>query len=738
MSWETFMAAAPRGVIDEEPQAASPPRRKTPFRAYEPKDINFIELCQQRYPGKSWKELSLQDQTRLIDSALKCEHFLLDPHSREMRHWDVVMLLALSFTGLVTPYEVVFKQDIDVPLFVTNRIVDLVFVVDMILQLFLKVEIKQKGKYGTMLMRDPKALRWRYFRRWFFLDLVSIVPFDVFLLALGEDHAHHVELQGMKLFRCLRLCRLMKLLRILRTSRIMLRWQNYLAIPFSHQKFLKFSMVLLLASHWMACLWGGVGLTVGKDLCPDPSQGSLELDVVPLEEVSWVTALYTETKRSPSDPCNHFHTYLAALHWSVMTITSIGYGDVFPVRDVEYVVCIGCMLLGGVLWAYVIGSACSILSNMHPVEENFETNTDLLNMVMKEVNMPSHRKEIYREFLREAKVHDAITMFNEVTRSFSPLLRKELMLHINEDWIRRVYYFKKAPNALVMELAERLGTKFFAKREPLTDIRNCLCMIERGTLAHGGIILVPGDSFQEDMIVTDPALHVIRPTVSLTYCLILLLPRRDLDEVLRSWPDVEKQVRRCAARLAVCRVVRICADYERFQTQRLGRARSTLTNTFTALNSCGGVAAGHFRQLRSQGQATNAGGSTNSLFSAVCQLDYKSNLVPENERVSQQRTAQRILEAKVVSGTVSGELQQQALAPYHCGQGPVEEKKRYGPVQLSPRDPPPQPAWQPPPQPSTPSPSPVSLGRLEQKLDGLASELKRLGMEMRGTATYCL
>ena len=39
-----------------------------------------------------------------------------------------------------------------------------------------------------------------------------------------------------------------------------------------------------------------------------------------------------------------------------MSITSIGYGDISPTHDVEYVVCSVCMLGGGILWAYLIGS----------------------------------------------------------------------------------------------------------------------------------------------------------------------------------------------------------------------------------------------------------------------------------------------------------------------------------------------------------------------------------------------
>ena len=47
-----------------------------------------------------------------------------------------------------------------------------------------------------------------------------------------------------------------------------------------------------------------------------------------------------------------------------MSITSIGYGDISPQRSVEYVVCIFGMLFGGILWAYIIGTICGVVSSL--------------------------------------------------------------------------------------------------------------------------------------------------------------------------------------------------------------------------------------------------------------------------------------------------------------------------------------------------------------------------------------
>ncbi len=47
-----------------------------------------------------------------------------------------------------------------------------------------------------------------------------------------------------------------------------------------------------------------------------------------------------------------------------MTVTGIGYGNIVPVTDVEYVGAIVAMFVGASLWVYVIGNTTSLLSSL--------------------------------------------------------------------------------------------------------------------------------------------------------------------------------------------------------------------------------------------------------------------------------------------------------------------------------------------------------------------------------------
>jgi len=522
---------------------------------FEPREVNFGDLCRQFYPEKKPSELTCQEQVTLIRYALrKRESFLIDPHSTFVKYFDLVITVALVFTGVVTPYEVIFVKTVAATdwLFFVNRIVDLIFVVDIASQFFLKVPVRQPGKRGTVLLKDRQRIRRMYMTSWFPIDIIGILPFDiVFLVWDGADHY-----SGVKILRCVRLLRLVKLVRILRSSRLILRWQSYLGASFRSQKLAKFSVVLLMSSHWMACVWGFTGLTLGANLC-DANGFQIKGLEIPPEDVSWVTALYADSG-SPDSPCNPWHIYSASLHWSVMTITSIGYGDISPSRNAEYLVCVLCMLAGGILWAYTIGCLCSFMSNGDPVEAEFESNSDLLNNMMQESNVDESKRQSYREFLRESRVFDSMTHFRDIASKFSPKLKGELLLCTCRSWSRAVFYLSTAPDRILMALAETMAVHFYSKDEEIHE--QSLCLVEQGTVASAGRILTPGDAFNIDCIVSEKIWRRFPRTVSLTYSMVMALDPEQLIEVCGRDPAVETALRRAAARIAVMRAMANCAQ----------------------------------------------------------------------------------------------------------------------------------------------------------------------------------
>jgi hypothetical protein len=299
------------------------------------------------------KALELEDHSKV-----------LDPAGKFMRKWDLLMLLLLGFTASVTPYEVSFvkSEGININLlFIVNRMVDFGFLLDMGVTFFVGFTdentsqfVSQKGKIAL-----------RYFKGWFLIDLVSILPFDFIGLAMDSK-----DLSQLKVLRVIRLLRLIKLLRILRSARIFRRIQTSLGLSFSSFAMMKLLCAVIFVVHWTACLW---------NLGP-----SLE-DV----EVNWITELAPDF--SPGE------LYIASLEFSLQAMV-MGYGDFTPITHTDRGIAVFAMLAGGSVYAYVIGDICGVVANRDPATSEYEQSVDLLNQYMEEHQLPQDLRVKLRQY----------------------------------------------------------------------------------------------------------------------------------------------------------------------------------------------------------------------------------------------------------------------------------------------------------------------------------------------------
>ena len=171
-----------------------------------------------------------------------------------MSAWDGLTATALIFTATVTPFEVAFLETAESTndaLFVINRLLDVIFTLDMLSQFFLMYKIGEEGASVRYEYRLPLLAR-NYLRGWFALDLFSIAPstFDILPFVPGSGFAAGDGTTNLRVFRVIRTTRLLKLVRLVRSSRLVTRWRTRISVTFATLTIVTLSFAIMVLTHY--------------------------------------------------------------------------------------------------------------------------------------------------------------------------------------------------------------------------------------------------------------------------------------------------------------------------------------------------------------------------------------------------------------------------------------------------------------------------------------------------------
>ena len=472
---------------------------------------------------------------------------LVHPLSTFMRRWDMLTMWLLLYTAIWTPFEVAFVEEKRLsPMYFVNMVINLAFFTDMILNF----NLMYFDEKLLQMISDRKLIAKRYLRGFFIIDFISILPYDDITLATGSK-------ANLKILRIVRIVRLAKLLRILRSSRIFARFENSMTINYGALKLVKFVVGTLFIAHWMACLWHLV-------------------KVVEQSRCNWVTDYYFgECLYNDADNNDEHVTarslYFTALYLSTMTISTVGYGDVTPQTEPERVFLTVGMLVGASVYAYIVGSICSVIASMNYRETEFQELMDRLNLFIKEAKIDTDLAGRLRAFFRyRRKVTNQIS-WGELLKLMSPSMRQEVATQINTAWLIKVEIFHGIPEQVAIELSFNFVLETFPPEEHIIGERDestKLFVLKSGVVMCKGRVRTIGDNacFGEDMLWR--TMQRGYKAVSLTFCDCFTLKKDTLERVMDNFPSVRVMLRKIIVRKIVQEKIvetsRIVKEFKRF------------------------------------------------------------------------------------------------------------------------------------------------------------------------------
>jgi hypothetical protein len=94
-----------------------------------------------------------------------------------------------------------------------------------------------------------------YFKSWFMIDVISIIPFDVILTYGQFGRMSRIARIG-KLYKIIRMARMVRLLKIVKERNKLVKYLNeILRIGVGFERLMFMMLIFMVLQHIAACVW---------------------------------------------------------------------------------------------------------------------------------------------------------------------------------------------------------------------------------------------------------------------------------------------------------------------------------------------------------------------------------------------------------------------------------------------------------------------------------------------------
>uniref|UniRef100_A0A1J3FS13 Potassium channel n=2 Tax=Noccaea caerulescens TaxID=107243 RepID=A0A1J3FS13_NOCCA len=363
--------------------------------------------------------------TVIEDDNPSSKSFIVLPYDRRYRLWQLFLVILVGYSAWASLFELAFEKAVEGALLTIDLVVDFFFAVDIILTFF--VAYLDKSTY--LIIDDHKLINKRYLKSVsFFMDVASTLPIQFIYKTITGNIGRGQAFGFLNLLRLWRLRRVSELFKRLEKDTNF----NYFSI-----RVIKLLCVTILWIHIAGCILFWIAYHY-----PNPVE-------------TWIGSQIEDFKER-----SVWLSYTYSMYWSIVTLTTVGYGDLHAVNTHEKTFNMFYMLFNIGLTAYIIGNMTNLV--VHGALRTFTMRSafnDILRYTSKNRLPDTMREQMLAHM--QLKFKTAELKQEEVLQDLPKAIRSSINEHLFRSTIENAYLFKGFPEGLIVQLVSQIKAEYF-------------------------------------------------------------------------------------------------------------------------------------------------------------------------------------------------------------------------------------------------------------------------------------
>ncbi|XP_029125234.1 potassium channel KAT1 isoform X2 [Cajanus cajan] len=342
-----------------------------------------------------------------INQETRLRRYIISPFNPRYRAWELLLVVLVIYSAWICPFEFAFLPYKEDALFIIDNIVNGFFAIDIVLTFF----VAYLDHHSYLLVDDPKriAISFLFYNR-------------------GSE-------LGFKVFNMFRLWRLR------RVSALFARLEKDIRFNYFWIRCTKLIAVTLFAVHCAGCFNYLIA-----DRYPDPKR-------------TWIGAVYPNFKEE-----SLWDRYVTAIYWSIVTLTTTGYGDLHAENTREMLFDIAYMLFNLGLTSYIIGNMTNLVVHWTSRTRNFRDTVKAASEFASRNHLP-HRiqdqmlSHICLRFKTEGLKQQ------ETLNDLPKAIRSSIAHHLFFPFVQKVYLFQGVSHDFLFQMVSDMEAEYFPPKE---------------------------------------------------------------------------------------------------------------------------------------------------------------------------------------------------------------------------------------------------------------------------------